>query len=142
MNLRPRPRERIEINLTSLIDVVFLLLIFFMVSTTFDRFSELQIKLPEADGEMAESDPSVLELVIDSDGRYYIDREQVLNTELETLKRALAKTAPAGRDVPLVINADARTPHQAVITAMDAARQIGLMQISFVIKEPGEATQE
>jgi len=142
LNLRPRPRERIEINLTSLIDVVFLLLIFFMVSTTFDRFSELQIKLPEADGEMAESDPSVLELVIDSDGRYYIDREQVLNTELETLKRALAKTAPAGRDVPLVINADARTPHQAVITAMDAARQIGLMQISFVIKEPGEATQE
>ena len=142
MNLRPRPRERIEINLTALIDVVFLLLIFFMVSTTFDRFAELQIKLPEADGEMAEAEPSMLELVIDAEGRYYIDREQVLNTDLETLKRALSRTAPEGRDVPLVINADARTPHQSVITAMDAARQIGLVQISFVIKEPGEAVPE
>jgi biopolymer transport protein ExbD len=142
LNLRSRPRERIEINLTALIDVVFLLLIFFMVSTTFDRFSELQIQLPEADGEVAESEPRVLELVIDAEGRYYLDREQVLNSELDTLKRALAKRAPAARDQPLVINADARTPHQAVITAMDAARQIGLMQISFVIKEPGEAVQE
>jgi biopolymer transport protein ExbD len=142
LNLRSRPRERIEINLTALIDVVFLLLIFFMVSTTFDRFSELQIQLPEADGEVAESEPRVLELVIDAEGRYYLDREQVLNSELDTLKRALAKRAPAGRDQPLVINADARTPHQAVITAMDAARQIGLLQISFVIKEPGEAVQE
>lgn len=142
MNLRSRPRERIEINLTALIDVVFLLLIFFMVSTTFDRFSELQIQLPEADGEVAESEPRVLELVIDAEGRYYLDREQVLNSELDTLKRALAKRAPEARDQPLVINADARTPHQAVITAMDAARQIGLMQISFVIKEPGEAVQE
>ncbi len=142
MNLRPRPRERIEINLTALIDVVFLLLIFFMVSTTFDRFSELQIKLPEADGEVSESEPRLLELVIDADGRYYLDRQQVISTELDTLKRALAKVAPEARDVPLVINADARTPHQAVITAMDAARQIGLVQISFVIKEPAETARE
>ncbi|MDX1594545.1 MAG: biopolymer transporter ExbD [Gammaproteobacteria bacterium] len=142
MNLRPRPRDRIEINLTALIDVVFLLLIFFMVSTTFDRFSELKIQLPEADGEVVDEEPAQLELVIDADGRYYIDRQQVLNTELETLKRALAKVAPESRDVPLVINADARTPHQSVITAMDAARRIGLVQISFVIKEPEEATQE
>ncbi len=141
MNLRPRPRERIEINLTALIDVVFLLLIFFMVSTTFDRFSELQIQLPEADGEVSESQPELLELVIDAEGRYYIDRQQVLNTELETLKRALGKVAPESRDVPLVINADARTPHQSVITAMDAARQVGLVQISFVIKEPAEARE-
>ncbi len=142
MNLRPRPRERIEINLTALIDVVFLLLIFFMVSTTFDRFSELQIKLPEADGEVSESEPRLLELVIDADGRYYLDRQQVISTELDTLKRALVKVAPEARDVPLVINADARTPHQAVITAMDAARQIGLVQISFVIKEPAETARE
>ena len=65
----------------------------------------------------------------------------MLNTELETLKRALGKMAPESRDVPLVINADARTPHQAVITAMDAARQVGLVQISFVIKEPVEAQE-
>ena len=142
MNLRPRRRDAVDINLTALIDVVFLLLIFFMVSTTFDRFSELQIQLPEADGQPVENERQLLELVIDAEGRYYLDRQQVLNSELDTLRRALAKVAPKARDVPLVINADARTPHQAVITAMDAARQIGLVQISFVIKEPGAENTE
>jgi len=144
VNLRPHRRDRtVEVSLTALIDVVFLLLIFFMVSTTFDRFAELQIVLPEADGEVAGNDREQLELVIDSEGRYYLGEEQVLNSELETLKRALLLVAPDPPNRwPLVINADARTPHQAVITAMDAARQVGLEQISFVIKEPATPVAE
>ncbi|HEY5719624.1 MAG TPA: biopolymer transporter ExbD [Gammaproteobacteria bacterium] len=143
MNLRARRRDRaVDVNLTALIDVVFLLLIFFMVSTTFDRFAELQIVLPEADGEVAESGRKALELVIDGDGRYYLGDQQVLNSELDTLKRALARVAGDDREQPLVINADASTPHQAVIRAMDAARQIGIVQISFVIKEPAEPPAE
>jgi biopolymer transport protein ExbD len=136
LKLRGRRRDHVEISLTALIDVVFLLLIFFMVSTTFDRFSELQIVLPEADGEVAAEQRDTLELVIDADGRYYIDRNQVLNSGIETLMRALRSAMGDNTDQPLVINADARTPHQAVITAMDAARRIGLVQVSFVIKEP------
>ncbi|NIV33173.1 MAG: biopolymer transporter ExbD, partial [Anaerolineae bacterium] len=103
---------------TPLIDVVFLLLIFFMVSTTFDRELELNVLLPEAAGEMSEQ-PREIELTIDKNGNYYIDQAQVVESNLRTLKRALEKAAE-GRDDPVVIiRADAKAQHQSVIRAMD-----------------------
>jgi len=140
MRLRDRRPEQVDINLTALIDVVFLLLIFFMVSTTFDKFSEIQISLPEADGEAVVQEPQMVELVIGATGDYFLDGQQVVRNDAETLRRALEPLAAQADDLPLVINADANTPHQAVITAMDAARKVGLVRISFVTKEPSPGT--
>jgi biopolymer transport protein ExbD len=132
MNLRPdRPQRDPEINLTPLIDVVFLLLIFFMVSTTFDRTSELEIELPEASAEPTEEEQELLEVTVDMQGRYYVNRKELLNTELETLKRAIEIAADGRHELPLVIRADANSPHQAVIKIMDAASQVGLTRLTF-----------
>jgi biopolymer transport protein ExbD len=135
MNLRPLRREEPEVNLTALIDVVFLLLIFFMVSTTFQRESELKIELPEASGEAVEAPAEALEIIIDAQGRYFLKGEQVLNEELPTLKRAIEKALGDRKDPPVIIRADARTPHQAVIRAMDAASQLGLVKMSLATSQ-------
>jgi biopolymer transport protein ExbD len=138
MNLRPQQsREQPEVNLTPLIDVVFLLLIFFMVSTTFQRQAEIEIELPEASAEPSETSEEMLEIVIDTQGRYFLGGEQVINTELDTLKRALEKAVAAmeSREPPVMIRADAATPHQAVIRAMDAASQLGLVHISLATSQ-------
>ena len=131
MNFRPRAQPELDINLTPLIDVVFLLLIFFMVSTTFQKESQLQIQLPEA-SETEESTPQKpIELVINAEGRYFLDGNELVNDSLETLLAALRKRARGTKDVPIILRADARTPHQAVITAMDAAAQLGLVNMSI-----------
>lgn len=136
MNLRPdRSDERVDVNLTPLIDVVFLLLIFFMVSTTFDRHAKLKVELPEASAntEQQLEDPVILS--IDAKGNYFIDDRQVVNTQLETLKIALQKTVADKKDVSLVLRADAKTPHQSVVRAMDAASQLGLTRLSIATIE-------
>ena len=136
MNLRPnRSDERVDVNLTPLIDVVFLLLIFFMVSTTFDRHAKLKVELPEASArtEQQREDPVVLS--IDAKGNYFIDDRQLVNTQLETLKIALQKTVADKKDVSLVLRADAKTPHQSVVRAMDAASQLGLTRLSIATIE-------
>ncbi len=137
MNLRPdRSDERVDINLTPLIDVVFLLLIFFMVSTTFDRHARLKVELPEASAkkeQQQQDEPLVLS--IDADGNYFINDRQVVNTALDTLKTALQKSVGDRKDVSLVLRADAKTPHQAVVRAMDAASQLGLTRLSIATIE-------
>jgi biopolymer transport protein ExbD len=138
MNLRPARREEPEVNLTALIDVVFLLLIFFMVSTTFQRESELKIELPEASGEVVEAPAEALEIIIDAQGRYFLKGEQVLNEELPTLRRAIEKALGDRKDPPVIIRADARTPHQAVVRAMDAASQLGLVKMSLATSQSHE----
>ncbi|HEY0634332.1 MAG TPA: biopolymer transporter ExbD [Gammaproteobacteria bacterium] len=125
-----RPEEP-EINLTSLIDVVFLLLIFFMVSTTFNRTSELSIQLPEADGTPLVSERKVIDIAIDAQGRYFVNQQELLNTQVETLKQALQKAAEGSSEPQLILSADRMTPHQAVISAMDAARQLGFVNLTF-----------
>ena len=131
MKLRTRRRDHVEISLTALIDVVFLLLIFFMVSTTFEHQSRIQIELPEATAEATKPEDESLEILIDAQGRYFLGDQQVVNTELKTLKGAISK-AVGERDVmPVTIRADARTPHQAVIRALDATSQLGLVNISL-----------
>jgi biopolymer transport protein ExbD len=137
VNLRPHRREPPDINLTPLIDVVFLLLIFFMVSTTFKEDARLRIELPQAQGEAVPAEePRVLTITIDRSGRFYVDDRMVVDTKPETLKKAIAGTVGAETDLPVVVKADAHTPHQAVMTAMDVASQLGLIRFSFAATQP------
>jgi len=131
MNLQPGGEDEPEVNLTPLIDVVFLLLIFFMVSTTFEHQSRIQIELPEATASADEIEEESIVIIIDAQGRYFIDEQQVVNTELKTLKSAISKVLGDRVAVPVTIRADANTPHQAVITALDATSQLGLTKISL-----------
>ena len=131
MNLKPERREDIDLNLTPLIDVVFLLLIFFMVSTTFEKTSKLKIDLPEASAQATKQVNKKIVIGIDVKGRYYINDRQLVNTQLKTLKLALLKIAGDNKEMPIVLRADAKTPHQAVVRAMDAASQLGLTRLSI-----------
>lgn len=131
MNLKPDRREEIDLNLTPLIDVVFLLLIFFMVSTTFQKTSKLKIDLPEASNKASQQVNKKIVIGIDVKGRYYINERQLVNTQLKTLKLALLKISGDNKDIAIVLRADAKTPHQSVVTAMDAASQVGLTRLSI-----------
>jgi len=131
LNLKPERREDIDLNLTPLIDVVFLLLIFFMVSTTFEKTSKLKIDLPEASAQATKQVNKKIVIGIDVKGRYYINDRQLVNTQLKTLKLALLKIAGDNKEMPIVLRADAKTPHQAVVRAMDAASQLGLTRLSI-----------
>ena len=131
MNIQPDNQEEPEINLTPLIDVVFLLLIFFMVSTTFEHQSRIQIELPEATAQPNKPEEESLEILIDAQGRYFLGDQQVVNTELKTLKGAIRKAVGEREGMPVIIRADARTPHQAVVRALDATSQLGLVHISL-----------
>ena len=131
MNLQRSDPDEPEVNLTPLIDVVFLLLIFFMVSTTFEHQSRIQIELPEATAEATKPDDESLEIIIDAQGRFFLGEQQVVNTELKTLKGAISKAVGEREGLPVIIRADAKTPHQAVITALDATSQLGLTRISL-----------
>ena len=131
MNLQPGDEDEPEVNLTPLIDVVFLLLIFFMVSTTFEQQSRIQIELPEATASAAETEDETLEIVIDAQGRYFIGERQVVNSEVKTLKSAISKAVDGRESLTVIIRSDASTPYQAVITALDASSQLGLTQISL-----------
>lgn len=131
MNLKPKRNDELDLNLTPLIDVVFLLLIFFMVSTTFEKTARLKVDLPQASAEAEQQPAEKIILGIDVQGRYYINDRQLVNTQLKTLKIALSKVAGDNREMPVVLRADAKTPHQAVVTAMDAASQVGLTRLSI-----------
>jgi biopolymer transport protein ExbD len=137
MNLRPNRKESPELNLTPLIDVVFLLLIFFMVSTTFDKESRIKIELPQAaTQDERDKQDRVLDITIDSSGRFYVNQSEVINTELDTLMRAIGKAVKERRDLPVIISADANSPHHAVIKAMDAASQLGFVNMTFSARQP------
>lgn len=140
MNLRPGHKEdSVEVNLTPLIDVVFLLLIFFMVSTTFDRHAKLKVSLPEASTKATQQQNDPLVLSIDAKGNYFLNERQVVNQQLGTLKQAIRKTLSEKNanidDVSMVLRADANTPHQSVVRAMDAASQLGLSKLSIATVE-------
>jgi len=133
---RTSSEDEPSVNLTPLIDVVFILLIFFMVSTTFQRESEIKIELPEASSEPVEEKEDVLEIVIDIEGHYFIDEQQVVNTELETLKTAIQKFLGEQTEMPVVIRADRNTPYESVVRAMDATAQLGLVKMSLATNQP------
>ncbi len=138
MKLQQQQNEDPDLNITPLIDVVFLLLIFFMVTTTFQQEAQLRIEIPEANQPATPMDPESLEVIIDAQGRYFLGQQEVVNTRPETLKAAISKTVGDDRDLPVVIRADARTPHQSVVTAMDVLGQLGFAQLSIATTRPEE----
>lgn len=132
MNLSTRTREEPQVNLTSLIDVVLLLLVFFMVSTSFVKESQVTIELPEATSEAVVATTSErLEISISAQNVYYVNDRELINTRPETLRRALEEIAAGRSGLPVTILADADARHQAVITAMDIAGQLGFTQINL-----------
>ncbi len=141
MNLRPAPRQAVDIDLTPLIDVVFLLLIFFMVSTTFDRDSELSIELPSASAEARKRQPDSIDVAIDAQGRFYVNGRQLLNTQSKTVRQALKSAAGDKESPPIIINADAKTPYQAVVQVMDVARKLGFVRLTFATRLVPESDQ-
>lgn len=141
MRFQRKKKDKVDISMTSMIDVVFLLLIFFMVTTTFSRQTEIKIKLPEADAAEVEANPKTVTLDIDAAGVYYLNGEdglphELVNQQKDTLKQALSKFAVQAKDTPFIINADGKTPHQAVITALEAAGDAGFSHITFAAQKP------
>ena len=142
MNFRPASDEEPEINLIPLIDVLLMALIFLIVTTSFSTESRLRIRLPEASAEVKENLPS-LRVTIDAKEQYYIGDQQLLNATPEVLRNALMRAAGANKDPVIVINADAKTPHEAVIRIMDTARRLGFTHITFATQQPsGNAARE
>ena len=135
MRLRQHITEEPDVNLTPLIDVVFLLLIFFMVSTTFNKDTELSIELPEANGDVREVENKTVEIGIGRNGTYSVNNEQLVKSDIETLKRAIKLAVGDREDPPLIIIADGKTTHQSVISAMDAVRQLGFSHLTFATKQ-------
>lgn len=132
MELRHSKKEDPEISLTGLIDVVFLLLIFFMVSTTFEHQAVLKVDLPEAQNvSTPENQPDSFELVIDANGQFYLNDRQLVDARASTINAALVEAAGDNRDVPIVLRADAETPHHFVVTAMDVTAQLGFRRLSI-----------
>jgi biopolymer transport protein ExbD len=132
LKLQARPREDPTVDLTSLIDVVFLLLIFFMVSTTFERQAALKVDLPEASSvEEATDVPQRLELVIDEQGRMFLNDRRLVDSRVDTLKAALSQASAEDSSLPLILRADRQTPHHFVVTAMDVAAQLGFSNLSI-----------
>lgn len=131
MNLRKRTLEPPEINLTSLVDVVLLLIIFFMASTTFVRERSLRVDLPEASPEPVASSTAGFEITVTAAGEYFVNGQALVNNRPDTLRRALERTAGDNRDAPLTIRADARATHQSVVTAMDVAGRLGFVHLSI-----------
>jgi biopolymer transport protein ExbD len=139
MKFRRRPRTEVSIELTPLIDVVFLLLIFFMVSTTFIRETQLDLNLPEATGDLQQLEDQNIVVTIAEDGTYAVNDQALVNNQLATLMRALQRQMGES-DAPkqLIITADANATHQAVVRAMDAAGQVGLTSLSITTQAPEE----
>ncbi|WP_027330948.1 ExbD/TolR family protein [Marinimicrobium agarilyticum] len=137
MQFRRQPRENDSINLTPLIDVVFLLLIFFMVSTTFTKETHLNIDLPEADGDPSEEAARApIDIVITAEGAYSVNGRSLVNSKIATLKSALEKVSEGDSELPLTITADAQAPHESVVRAMDAAGQLGFVHLSITTRRP------
>jgi|TARA_B110000977_G_scaffold84591_1_gene112937 biopolymer transport protein ExbD len=135
----PRRAQRDNsINLTPLIDVVFLLLIFFMVTTTFTRETRMLISLPEAEAEAMANEQTTVELIISKDGSYAVNGQSLINRDIKTIMAALKDASAGDSDIPLVITADAQSTHQAVITAMDAAGRLGFETLNIATQQPQE----
>ncbi|MBC7435704.1 MAG: biopolymer transporter ExbD [Bdellovibrionales bacterium] len=139
MNFRPRQKDEPEINLIPFIDVLLVVLIFLMLSTTYSKFTELQLRLPVADTDAQRDYPKEVIVSVSSDGRYTVNKTVVNGRSIEALSIALNETARAGKDTVVIISADASAAHQAVITVMEAARRSGLTQITFATQSSAQA---
>ena len=139
MNFRPRQKEEPEINLIPFIDVLLVILIFLMLSTTYSKFTELQLRLPVADTDAQRDHPREVIVAVASDGRYAINKTPLEGKHVEQVARALSEAAVAGPKSVIIISADAAAPHQSVVTVMEAARRVGLSQITFATQSSAQA---
>jgi biopolymer transport protein ExbD len=139
MNFRPRTRDEPEINLIPFIDVLLVILIFLMLTTTYSKFTEMQLKLPVADVDAQRDYPREVVVAVSTDGRYMVNRQPVTGRGPEALSAAIADAAKAGKDSVVIISADATATHQSVITVMEAARRVGLSQITFATQSSAQA---
>ena len=139
MNFRSRSRDEPEINLIPFIDVLLVVLIFLVLSTTYSKFTELQLKLPVADADAQRDYPKEVLVSVTSEGAYTVNRVPVAGRSMEALAGALRDGAKAGNESVVIINADASARHQAVITVMEAARRAGLSQITFATQSSAQA---
>ena len=126
-----RRQDDFEINVISLIDVLLTLLMFFVLTTTFVQHSRMQVTLPQAESSEQSEQPDALTVMIDRDGHYFVDNNEVLNPGLDSLKEAIGKVGGEDRSRPVLLRADAMTPHQAVVTAMDALGELGFTRLSI-----------
>ena len=131
MKFRQAPREELELNLTPLIDVVFLLLIFFMVSTTFQKETEISLQLPRASNEPPETVPDRIEVLVTAAGRFYVNDQELVQGDVESLQNALHEVSGGRNDIPLTLRADAQTAHQDFVTVLDAAGKLGMNRVSI-----------
>ena len=140
MKLTARAKEEPEVNMTSLIDVVLLLLIFFMVSTSFVKQSQISIRLPEADSSaIVEEVPQQLDIMITEQGTFLVNGRELVNNRPETIRNALYKVSGGNTRLPLTISADANARHQFVVTAMDVAGKLGFVKISIAtVNDPAD----
>lgn len=132
-------RDEPEINLIPFIDILLVVLIFLVLTTTYSKFTELQVNLPTADAEAPKQNPKEIVVAVGADGRYAVNRTVLEGTSVELIASALQASAQDGRDTVVVISADAAAAHQAVINVMDAARRAGLVQITFATQQSGNA---
>ncbi|GLS13014.1 ExbD/TolR family protein [Hydrogenophaga electricum] len=141
MNFRPGSRDEPEINLIPFIDILLVVLIFLMLTTTYSKFTELQVNLPVADAQAQREYPKEVIVTISSDGRYAINRQAVDGGDVAQLTRSLLQAARDQRDIVVIISADAAATHQSVVNVMDAARRAGLVQITFATQQSGDGRQ-
>ena len=139
MNFRPRAKEEPEINLIPFIDVLLVILIFLMLTTTYSKFTELQLTLPVADAEQQRDHPKEVIVAVAADGRYAVNKTGLEGKSVDVLAAALRDAARAGPGSIVIISADATAPHQAVVTVMEAARRVGLTQITFATQSSARA---
>lgn len=142
MKFHRQHRDELAINLTPLIDVVFLLLIFFMVSTTFTRETQLTIDLPEAQGQLKETVEEQIEILVDESGSYRVNGEALVDNRMRTLQAAIYKISTGDTTMPMTISADAQAAHQDVVQAMDAAGQMGFVHLSITTRQPASQSAE
>lgn len=140
MNFRPRRTEEPEINLIPFIDVLLVVLIFLMLSTTYSKFTELQLNLPRANAERARERPQEIIVAVAADGRYSVNRTPLPARSVEVLTQTLAEASRAQPQAVLIISADASASHQSVISVMEAARRAGLMRVTFATQSLGDST--
>ncbi|GAB5449947.1 MAG: biopolymer transporter ExbD [Halioglobus sp.] len=136
MKFRRQNREEVGINLTPLIDIVFLLLIFFMVSTTFTKETQLSIDLPEAKGQPKENVERQIEILVDETGGYRVNGRALVDAHMRTLQAAIYKESSGDTTLPMIITADAQAAHEYVVRAMDAAGQMGFIHLSITTRQP------
>ena len=139
MNFRARKTEEPEINLIPFIDVLLVVLIFLMLSTTYSKFTEMQLKLPVADTDAQRDYAKELIVGVSADGAFSVNRVPVTGRTLESVSIALTEGAKAGKDTVVIISADASAKHQSVVTVMEAARRAGLNQITFATQSSAQA---